>query len=100
MVKTLTMQNFHEETDNGVCLVDFWASWCAPCRMMSPVIDEIGDERADIKVCKVNVDEEERLAAAFGVMSIPTIVLMRNGQVEATSVGYVSKPDLLARLGL
>lgn len=68
--------------------------------MMSPVIDEIADERPDVKVCKVNVDEEDRLASAFGVMNIPTIVLMRGGQVEATAVGYMSKDALLRQLGL
>ena len=100
MVKELNIQNFHEETDNGVCLIDFWASWCGPCRMLSPIVDEIASERPDIKVCKVNVDEQDRLAAAFGVMSIPTIVLMRDGKVEATSVGCMPKAQLLAQLGL
>ena len=100
MVKELNIQNFHEETDNGVCLIDFWASWCGPCRMLSPIVDEIASERPDIKVCKVNVDEQDRLAAAFGVMSIPNIVLMRDGKVEATSVGYMPKAQLLAQLGL
>ena len=100
MVKELNIQNFHEETDDGVCLIDFWASWCGPCRMLSPIVDEIASERPDIKVCKVNVDEQDRLAAAFGVMSIPTIVLMRDGKVEATSVGYMPKEQLLAQLGL
>ena len=100
MVKELNIQNFHEETDIGVCLIDFWASWCGPCRMLSPIVDEIASERPDIKVCKVNVDEQDRLAAAFGVMSIPTIVLMRDGKVEATSVGYMPKAQLLAQLGL
>lgn len=100
MIKNLTMQNFHEETDNGVCLIDFWAAWCGPCKMLSPIIDEIGEERSDIKVCKVNVDEEDRLASAFGVVSIPTVVLMRDGKVEASSIGYVPKNELLDRLGL
>ena len=100
MIKELNIQNFHEETDNGVCLIDFWASWCGPCRMLSPIVDEIASERPDIKVCKVNVDEQDTLAAAFGVMSIPTIVLMRDGKVEATSVGYMPKAQLLAQLGL
>ena len=94
------MQNFHEETDSGVCVIDFWAAWCGPCKMMSPVIDELAEDMPDVKVYKVNVDQEERLASAFGVMSIPTIALMRDGQVVSTVVGYKTKDALLGQLGL
>ena len=81
-------------------LLDFWASWCGPCRMVSPIVDEISEERADVKVGKVNVDEEQELAAAFQVMSIPTLVVMRNGKVAASIVGARPKAAILAELGL
>lgn len=101
MVQTFDTAAFKAAMEKKQTLVvDFWASWCGPCRMLSPIVDEIASERPDIKVCKVNVDEQDRLAAAFGVMSIPTIVLMRDGKVEATSVGYMPKAQLLAQLGL
>lgn len=76
-------------------LIDFWASWCGPCRMLSPVIDEVSEERGDVLFCKVNVDEEPELAKKFGVMSIPTLVLLENGRQKATSVGYIPKEEVL-----
>lgn len=100
-IVTLTSENFETEavqSDKPV-LIDFWASWCGPCRMLSPIVDEIAEERDDIKVCKVNVDDEEELAAQFGVMSIPTLILMENGKVKNTSVGYKPKKDVLAFIG-
>ncbi len=100
MITELTSKNFEEVTKSGVCLIDFWAAWCGPCRMMSPVIEEIAEERADIRVCKVNTDEEGDLAVKFGVMSIPMFVLMRDGVVEAQTVGYMPKAALLSELGL
>ena len=78
-------------------LVDFWATWCGPCMMLGPVIAEIAEERKDvIKVGKVNVDEEPELAAKFGIMSIPAVLLFKNGEVVANSVGYVPQEDLNA----
>ena len=97
----LTAENFETEalkSDKPV-LIDFWAPWCGPCRMIAPVIEEIAAERDDIKVAKVNVDEAGELAAKYGVMSIPTILVMENGEVKATSVGFKPKPALLALLG-
>lgn len=79
-------------------LIDFWASWCGPCRMVSPVIEEIAAERTDIKVCKVNVDEEQELAAAFQVMSIPALVVMENGKVVNQAVGARPKAQILSLL--
>lgn len=100
-VVTLTSGNFEEEVvecEKRV-LVDFWAVWCGPCRMMSPVVDEIADEEEDVKVCKVNVDEEPELAARFGIMSIPTLLVFDNGEVVGKSVGAVPKENVLALLG-
>ena len=97
-VITLTKENFQKEvveSDKPV-LVDFWASWCGPCRMVSPIIDEIATERADLKVGKVNVDEQPELAARFGVMSIPTLVVMKDGKVVNQTAGARPKPQILS----
>ena len=97
-VLTLTKENFEQEVLNtaDTVLIDFWASWCGPCRMLSPVIDEIAEDTPEgIKIGKINVDEQPELAAKFGVMSIPTVIIMKNGQVTATSVGVKLKPALL-----
>ena len=79
-------------------LLDFWATWCGPCRMIAPILDEIAAQRSDIKVCKVNVDEEPELARSFGVMSIPMLVVMKNGKVTNQSVGAVPKDRILSLL--
>lgn len=76
-------------------LIDFWASWCMPCRMVSPIIDEIAAERDDLKVCKINVDEQPELAAKFGIMSIPTLVVMKNGELVNKSMGARPKQQIL-----
>jgi thioredoxin 1 len=99
-VINITSENFKSEvlkSDKPV-LLDFWASWCGPCRMVSPIIDEIASERPDIKVGKVNVDEESDLAAQFGVMSIPTLVVIKNGKVTHKSAGARPKEDILELL--
>ncbi len=99
-VITLTKENFEQEvlrSDKPV-LVDFWASWCGPCRMVSPIVDEIAEERSDIKVGKVNVDEQQMLAAQFSVMSIPTLLVFKNGQVVNQVVGARPKQQILALL--
>ena len=96
----INSDNFEAEVINSdkTVLIDFWATWCGPCRMLSPIVDEIAGERDDIKVCKINVDENEELAAQFGVMSIPMLVVMKNGEVTNTSVGYIPKENVLKLL--
>lgn len=92
--------NFNQEVlqSEKKVLLDFWAPWCGPCRMVVPIVEEIALERADIKVGKVNVDEEPELANQFGVMSIPTLVVMENGKEVSRSVGAKSKDGILAML--
>lgn len=96
-VITLTKDNFEAEVigSDGLVLVDFWAEWCGPCRMLSPIVDEIAEELSEVKVGKVNVDDEKELASEYGVMSIPTLLLFKNGELAATSVGYKPKKELL-----
>ena len=96
-VITITTENFDEvmNTDKKV-LVDFWASWCMPCKMMSPVIDQVAEENDSFLVGKVNTDEQQELAVRFGVMSIPTLLVFEKGKVVNQSVGVISKEEVLA----
>ena len=96
-VINITLENFEAEvikSDKPV-LVDFWAPWCGPCRMLSPVVDEIAEETTDIKVGKVNVDEQEELAMRFGIMSIPTLIVFKNGEVVKKTMGVQPKAAIL-----
>ena len=93
----LTKTNYDEIVKNSeeTVLIDFWATWCGPCRMIAPVIEEIANERTDIKVCKVNVDEESELAVQFKIYAIPTIIILKNGEITARSEGFKSKEAIL-----
>lgn len=101
MVTVITKDNFQAEvlqSDKPV-LVDFWAAWCGPCKMLSPVVDQIAEENPDIKVGKINVDDEPELAGQFGVMSIPTLLVFKDGQIAGQSVGVRPKDYILGILG-
>lgn len=96
----ITSANFETEVlkSDKTVLLDFWASWCMPCRMLSPVVDEIAEENSNIKVGKVNVDEQIELAQKFGIMSIPTLVVFKNGKNVDSSVGVKSKAEILSMI--
>ncbi len=99
----ITKENFEEQVINSEIpvVIDFWATWCGPCKMIAPIVAEIAEEyEGKIKVGKVDVDEQGELAAKFGVMSIPTVVLIKDGEVAATSVGYRPKQQLVETLGI
>ena len=94
----INKDNFHNEVLNSEkpVLLDFFASWCGPCRMVGPILDEIAEEREDIKVCKVDIDEQPELASRFRVMSIPTLMVLKDGQIMEQSVGARPKHQILA----
>ena len=100
-VVTITKENFEQEVLQSTkpVLLDFWASWCGPCRMLSTIVDEVAEERTDVKVGKVNVDEQPELAGQFGVMSIPTLLVFEQGKLVRQAVGARPKASVLDLLG-
>ena len=100
MLKKLDDRNFQKEVleNSGVSLVDFYASWCGPCKMLSPIIEEIAEERSDIAVGKINIDESVDLASQYGVVSIPTLIVFKDGKEIKRQVGFMPKDDILEML--
>lgn len=95
MIKYLKDENFKEEIKEGLVLVDFYADWCGPCRMVGPIVEEISNEVENLKVIKVNVDEREDIAKMYGIMSIPTLILFKEGEINKKQVGFVPKEVLI-----
>ena len=96
----INKNNFEQEVINSDknVLLDFWATWCGPCQMLGPIVEEIANEYPQYKICKIDVDEESELAQAFGIVSIPTLIVYKDGQAVAKEVGYRSKEDILLLL--
>lgn len=100
MTQAITDKEFIEKTDNGLVLIDFWATWCGPCRMQSPILDQLSEEysESEVKIVKMDVDENPETPASFGIMSIPTLVLKKDGEVVEKAVGVHSKEQLKAMI--
>lgn len=98
--QVITKNNFEAEVlkAEGTVLLDFWAAWCGPCRMLSPLVDEVGEEHADVKIGKINIDEETELAQQFNIMSIPTLMVFKKGEKVKESVGLIPKEEIEALL--
>ena len=96
----LTKDNFDSVTSSGLVLVDFWATWCGPCRMQAPILEELDEQlNGKVKICKLDVDDEPAIAQRFGVMSIPTLMVFRNGEMISKEVGVHTVEQLMTRLG-
>ncbi|MDD5927810.1 MAG: thioredoxin [Firmicutes bacterium] len=96
MITNVTKENFDKEVmqAQGTVLVDFWAAWCGPCRMIAPAVEKIAEEHPEIKVCKINIDDEQELAIKHGVMSIPTLMVVKDGEITNTAVGLRPKEEI------
>ena len=95
-VVNLNKDHFSKEVleNKGITVIDFWASWCMPCKMLSPIVDEVAEEMKDVTVGKVNIDEQQQLAMQFGIMSIPTLVVLQDGKEVKRSAGFISKQEM------
>lgn len=100
MTIELNKTNFNETVSSGIVVVDFWADWCGPCRMLGPVIEEIARENPDIKVCKLDVDAHPELAGKYGVMSIPNLLFFKDGELKDNSIGVVAKAVIQNKIDL
>ena len=100
MITNVTKENFDKEVmqAEGTVLIDFWAAWCGPCRMIAPAVEKIAEEHPEVKVCKINIDDEQELAIRHGVMSIPTLMVVKNGEIVKTAVGLRPKEEIEALL--
>ena len=100
MITNVTKENFDKEVmqAEGTVLIDFWAAWCGPCRMIAPAVEKIAEEHPEVKVCKINIDDEQELAIRHGVMSIPTLMVVKNGEIVNTAVGLRPKEEIVALL--
>ena len=100
MITNVTKENFDKEVmqAEGTVLIDFWAAWCGPCRMIAPAVEKIAEEHPEAKVCKINIDDEQELAIRHGVMSIPTLMVVKNGEIVNTAVGLRPKEEIEALL--
>ena len=100
MITNVTKENFDKEVmqAEGTVLIDFWAAWCGPCRMIAPAVEKIAEEHPEVKVCKINIDDEQELASRHGVMSIPTLMVVKNGEIVNTAVGLRPKEEIEALL--
>lgn len=100
MITNVTRENFDKEVmqAEGTVLIDFWAAWCGPCRMIAPAVEKIAEEHPEVKVCKINIDDEQELAIRHGVMSIPTLMVVKNGEIVNTAIGLRPKEEIEALL--
>ena len=100
MITNVTKENFDKEVmqAEGTVLIDFWAAWCGPCRMIAPAVEKIAEEHPEVKVCKINIDDEQELAIRHGVMSIPTLMVVKNGEIVITAIGLRPKEEIEALL--
>ncbi|MCD4650440.1 MAG: thioredoxin [Candidatus Cloacimonetes bacterium] len=97
-LKELKTAEFDSSIKEGVSIVDFWAPWCGPCRMVTPILEEMATEMPEVKFYKINVDEEQTIAARFGIMSIPTLIIFKDGEIKDTAIGVMPKKTIKTKL--